>query len=127
MMRSLLERVQLEARKMGDAALAELDRAKPAASRARGPGKRPREELKPVGPLDPADNVELTDGSDSEVSKKRRKQAPEWCKNLAAVRELVAQQQSIDPDTIFGRAAPCDLAAIFGGSRRRARGSSGNW
>jgi len=82
--------------------------------------------LRPVSPLRPADNYELTEESETEGgSNKRRKKkdAPEWCKAYVAE---VCRQRDWDPDTIFGLAPTCDLEAIFGKTRKH-RGSSGNW
>jgi hypothetical protein len=57
-------------------------------------------------------------------------QAPSWT-DSPALRELLARQQLVDPQSIFGPVAPLKMEEVFAGSARekkfRDRTSSAHW
>jgi hypothetical protein len=90
--------------------------------------------LKPESPMYPAgENISLPDintdseDSDSDASPFR---PPSWAAS-PALRELLTQQQLVDPEQIFGPVAPLQMEEVFKNKERhkrfRDRTSSANW
>jgi hypothetical protein len=76
------------------------------------------------------DNISLPEiASDSEDDEDEF-QAPDWV-NSPALRELLTQQQLVDPEAIFGPIAPLRMEEVFKNKDRhkkfRDRTSSANW
>ena len=79
------------------------------------------------------DSISLPDiASDSEASDDEDEfQPPDWA-NSPALRELLQQQQLVDPVQVFGPIAPLMMEEVFKGNKERqakfrARTSSANW
>lgn len=79
------------------------------------------------------DSIELpdiaTDSDDSDDEKDFK--PPDWA-NSPALKELLAQQQLVDPMKVFGPIAPLMMEEVFKGNKERqakfrARTSSANW
>lgn len=77
----------------------------------------------PLGPKIPEENYEISDkeeDSDMEDEDREEKAIPAWCE---AYHEQLAQQENVDPDSIFGTKVPvCNLDLIFTDELYRARG-----
>ncbi|KAK4991481.1 hypothetical protein LTR66_006549 [Elasticomyces elasticus] len=85
------------------------------------------------------DNIELpeiatdSEDEDSEDEENTGFRAPSWVAS-PALRELLTQQQLVDPSTIFGPIAPLSMEEVFKGGKNadrmkrfRDRGSSARW
>ncbi|KAI9657960.1 MAG: hypothetical protein M1821_002617 [Bathelium mastoideum] len=78
-----------------------------------------------------SDSESSDDDSDAPPRKKKKAfRQPSWA-NSPALRELLLQQQLIDPETIFGPIAPLQMEEVFRNKDRqkrfRDRTSSANW
>ena len=82
----------------------------------------------------PGENIALpdinTDSEDSDASTSPDFRPPSWA-NSPALRELLTQQQMMDPEQIFGPVAPLQMEEVFKNKERhkrfRDRTSSANW
>lgn len=82
-------------------------------------------------PLYPnGDNIDLPEIASDSEDEEEDFQAPDWV-NSPALRELLSQQQLIDPEAIFGPIAPLKMEEVFKNKDRhkkfRDRTSSANW
>ncbi|QDS68155.1 hypothetical protein FKW77_010345 [Venturia effusa] len=82
-------------------------------------------------PLYPnGDNIDLPDIASDSEDEEEDFQAPDWV-NSPALRELLSQQQLVDPEAIFGPIAPLKMEEVFKNKDRhkkfRDRTSSANW
>jgi hypothetical protein len=97
---------------------------------ARPPTAASASTAKPSPSAQLAENIELPDiATDSEDEDSDDGfQAASWTES-PALRELLLQQQTVDPHAIFGPIAPLDMAGMFPESKHRfrKRTSSANW
>jgi len=103
-------------------------------SKQPGTSKTPATATQKSSPQYPnGDSIDLpeiaTDSEDSEDDKEF--EAPDWA-NSPALRELLRQQQLMDPMKVFGPIAPLMMEEVFKGNKERqarfrARTSSANW
>ncbi|TID17090.1 Benzoate 4-monooxygenase [Venturia nashicola] len=82
-------------------------------------------------PLYPnGDNIDLPEIASDSEDEEEDFQAPDWV-NSPALRELLSQQQLVDPEAIFGPIAPLKMEEVFKNKDRhkkfRDRTSSANW
>eukprot|EP01105_Mastigella_eilhardi_P018237 TRINITY_DN4217_c0_g1_i1.p1 TRINITY_DN4217_c0_g1~~TRINITY_DN4217_c0_g1_i1.p1 ORF type:complete len:210 (+),score=55.03 TRINITY_DN4217_c0_g1_i1:547-1176(+) len=66
-----------------------------------------------------------SDDSEHEKTKEVKK-IPSWAKG-ARLRQALAAQDKVDPDTIFSALSTCNLNDVFKRPRKRLRTSSANW
>jgi hypothetical protein len=79
----------------------------------------------------PSEQIQLPDiATDSEDDDENEFTAPSWT-DSPALRELLSQQQLVDPQSVFGPIAPLHMEEIFKNKERhkrfRDRTSSANW
>jgi len=97
------------------------------------PGKTPATVHKSSPQYPNGESIELPDiATDSDDSDDDNDfQPPDWA-NSPALKELLAQQQLVDPMKVFGPIAPLMMEEVFKGNKERqakfrARTSSANW
>merc|ERR1712096_222647 len=87
-------------------------RASPHASPKRKFGLVPICKRQPIGALDPLDNYDITDVSNSEDEDKvdrSHKTCPSWSRGWSS---RVRAQSEIDTDSIFGKVGLCNLEEV---------------
>lgn len=108
--------------------------SQPQGHRPQGAGKTPATVQHKSSPQYPnGDSIELPDiATDSDDSGDDDDFVPPDWANSPALKELLAQQQLVDPMKVFGPIAPLMMEEVFKGNKERqakfrARTSSANW